>query len=414
MSERYLNTIETVMANNHAVYKGTSQVVTLLYIDYKISSQQVKVIWDEYNSRNPLLLQRLFIQNRKWRLQKNTGFILNYETYKFEDEFRDFDTILENEVNDILDYNHILTKLKLIYFVKNQGCLVILTQHHAIADTYTAKKILRDVINSVSTEEEEKNYHNFPAWKPCHAKEVANYEVKQYCDLNNEFMLAIKKLSNSFPVKWTTIDTWIVDAERVNLLAEYAKQLNCHLNSLLTVIMSIGVIGLLDIHNINTYSAVSYRKNKKYDDVFGCLLEVVNISIKDWDIEDSTRRFERQINYIKNSLKDELETTSQIVAEYKKKNLCVQKSISLCEGIGFTNSGRTDSLKFDNGIKIIDYRSVANRTSGALFFTFHMSFHKGQLITSAVSSGLLLDKKDVQLFIDNINKYIDLVIQRVT
>lgn len=125
------------------------------------------------------------------------------------------------------------------------------------------------------------------------------------------------------------------------------------------------------------------------------------------------RRFEREISYIKKHLSKELETTSQILADAKKQKLSFQKAVRLCEGLGFTNSGRTDTLKFENDINVLAYRSVANRTSGALLFTYHMSFHKGSLITSVLTSQLLLDKKSIQLFIQNINKYIKIIDQRV-
>ncbi|MCT6842445.1 MAG: hypothetical protein M3Z93_04880 [Commensalibacter sp.] len=413
MFDRYLNTIETVMANNHAVFMGTSQAVTLLYLDYKISSKQFKIALENYINKNSLLQQKLVIQNKKWCLQKNSHPVSNFEVYRYEEKIKDFDLILEKEVNNILDYNQVLSKLKIIYPVQNKGCIIILTQHHAIMDTYSAKKILKDLIDSISIDEEEKYYEHFPVWKYFNAKEVADCDIRQVHKPDNDFSQALKIFDNPLPLKWTAVDTWIINPSLLSSMEYYAKKLDCRLNSLLTVIYSIAVMKLLNINNINTYSAVTYRKNNDLMNQLGCLLDVVNINVKIWDIDDSVRRFEREISYIKKHLSKELETTSQILADAKKQKLSFQKAARLCEGLGFTNSGRTDTLKFENDINVLAYRSVANRTSGALLFTYHMSFHKGSLITSVLTSQLLLDKKSIQLFIQNINKYIKIIDQRV-
>lgn len=409
---RYLNTIETVMANSHAMYVGTSQTVTLLHLDKKISTQLLQQTFEQYCEANPILLAKLTIQNKKWCLQKCSHAKINYEVVKFDEELTNFDVILENEVNLILDHTKTLTKLKLVYLTKNEGCLVILIQHHAIMDTYSAKKILSDVLKVFSEDDIELNYEQFPVWQAVEE----NTSVKNggaagnYGD--NELTLALKSICTSEPKLRTSVNSWVIDSEQIAFLANYAKNLDSTLNSLLTTLLSMGVMEVLNIHQIETYSAITYRKKSEPYENLGCLLDVVGINIKSWDIDDSVRHFEREINYIKHRIDGVVEKVSQIASESKRHTLSSQKAIALCTGLGFTNSGRTDRLTLNNGIDILAYRSVANRTSNALLFTFHMSFHKGNLIISAISSQLVLDKATILLFIERINKYITIIEQR--
>lgn len=413
MSSRYLNTIETVMANNHAVYMGTSQAVTLLYLNRKIPALLLQEAFSQYCQANPLLLAKLAIQNKKWCLQKNVHPLPNFEVYKLEEVLTNLDFILESEVNNILDHTKILTKLTLIYLTQNEGCLLVLTQHHAIMDTYSAKKILSDVINSLSRIDVGLDFHHFPSWQPIEKCKSLNHELITKNASDNDFISALKKICNPSPCAYTSVDTWIVNAAQMYSLVEYANILNTKLNSLLTILLSMGVMDVLKIHQIKTYSAVTYRKSDKLFSDFGCLLDVVNINIKSWDIDDSTRRFDREMNFVKNSMESEIEKTSQILADDKRQIFSSQKAISLCEGLGFTNSGRIDRLQLNNDLKILAYRSIANRTSGALLCTFHISFHEGNLIISAVSSQLILDKEKIKLFIEAINSYFNRIQYRV-
>ncbi|MDI2090901.1 hypothetical protein [Commensalibacter oyaizuii] len=410
MYSRHLNTVETGMANAHASFMGSSQVVTLIYIDHKIDETECQRIFTQYCLDNPILLSKLIVNGDKWYVKRDkTLHNPSFNTFRMDYHLPKFDTILRKEVNDILDHSSELTRLRIIYLQKNIGCLLILTQHHAIADTFSAKQVLSHILSSVDNSKQQHSFEHMPVWHP--TVPCRRCEDDLHSDISNTSNIvplhkALYKINNPTPTPVTNLHSWIINRNELKALDHYSKASNVSLNSLLTSIFSLAVMDVLHIRSINTYSAVSLRKKNKDLTEIGCKLEIADINIQMSDIATAAQLFEKRMHAIKNAIPREAEEDSLIPANHIPQHINRQNAINGCEGLGFTNGGKTENLLTQPDIHILAYRSVANRTSGSLLFTFHFSFHLGTLVITAVFSELILSAEQSKIFIENAHRII--------
>ncbi|CAI3960416.1 unnamed protein product [Commensalibacter communis] len=418
MYSRQLNTIETGMANAHAGFMGSSQVVTLVHIDQKINETECKQIFTQYCLNHPILLSKLIVNENKWYVKRNNDCHNPcFETFRMHSHLPDFDIILKKEVNDILDYSSHLTRLRIIYLQKNVGCLLILTQHHAITDTYSAKKTLSHILNFINLAKTQSSTDHLPLWHPCISSHHFQPDVEQHFSNSSDTLPlhnALYKINNPTPLAATNLQSWILNRNELKVLDHYAKKIKVSLNSLLTAIMSLAVMEHLRIRHINTYSAVSLRKlNRKLTEI-GCILDIADIDIKASDIPTAAQFFEQEMHNIKSTTLQDTEKQIFVPANSQPQHINRQNAINGCEGLGFTNGGKTNSLLTQPDIHILAYRSIANRTSGSLLFTFHFSFHLETLIITAVFSELILSKEQSKLFVENANRILHSIVMSHT
>lgn len=398
MSRRPLNTIETFMANAHATGMGTSQVVTLFHVEPAVDAGRLHYEFLAYCREHSVLGARIVPYDGRWYLE--------FDGSRNEPRFEKFvssapglcvDKVLEAEANDILDPNYELLRLRHITARGLSGVLLVLVQHHAIADTYSAKMIMSDLLLAASgngpTSHSPIRQYKLPDQPSDNSSEPTDIGRSVSVRDGSNLKSALRRLTlPSGAEARTGIETFCIDAQTVVALTSYCRVSGISVNTGLTALITSCVLDLLGVCSIETHTAVSARTPIMHSREIGCYIDIFSRSIGMDEGISNTLLFENGIENAKLAAIMSLAVNSIEPAKFESTCLSTNSAIRECQGIGFTNSGRSDRIVIPEGSRLISYRSIANRTSGNLLMVFHISFQSGFCIISIAFSYLLLSR----------------------
>lgn len=404
MSRRPLNTIETFMANAHATGMGTSQVVTLFHVEPAVDAGRLHYEFLAYCRAHAVLASRIVPSDGRWCLefdgnQKEPRF----EKFVSSGQGLSVDKVVEAEANDILDPNYELLRLRHITARDLPGVLLVLVQHHAITDTYSAKRIMSDLLLAASgsgpTSHSPIRQYKLPDQPSDNSTVPNDTEHSASARDGRDLKSALRSLHlPSGAEARTGIETLCIDAQTVAALTNYCRLSGFSFNTGLTALITSCVIDLLEVDHIDTHTAVSARASILHSCEIGCCIDIFSCAIGSHEDGSGALLFENNIKNAKSAANMSLLVDSITPARFERPHLNTDSAIRECQGIGFTNSGRCTRIVTPGGSKLISYRSIANRTSGNLLMVFHVSFQDDVCIISIAFSYLLLSRSHVACF----------------
>lgn len=394
--------IETIMANKHANYAGTSQVVTAVKLDACLDPDRVAGSYRAYCRKTYPLSHALTILHGEWhRVLLPEASVPPFAVEMVELDTRCLDAVVCRELNDVLDPAKGVVRLVMLVSPNRESCALILTMNHAVSDTRSAKIVLMSILHGSVRDDPPDGLKAFlppisqgrkdkpqPVVEECAAPEalLANSS-------DDAFARALLSLEGTGHRAATGVRTLDVSPVLLARLDTLACELGVRLNTLLTAVTSLSVLRFLGIASAVTHTAVALHPDVLDHDVeISCSIDIVSQPIAIGDLSLAALTIENAIDAC-------IRNTTPLSARYPKvptllnpTPLSRQRAIRLCEGIGFTNSGRCDRMLLPSGVRMIEYRSVANRTAGDLLFCFHLSFLNSRGTIGIVYPMLLLDE----------------------
>lgn len=378
------------MSNGHAAWHGTSQFVTLLHVQCRLNPTILQSAFSHICRKDPVFSSALRRINGKWALVRHTSypsFLITFE--ESSKPLSPSDHLLENELNSILDSSRELIRLRIISTPDGNEHVWLLTLHHGVADAFTAKRLLSELLYE-TTLPPLVLYQNKKTTLSLQ-KEHAAYRYNKHAPGHPDFRSSLEAIAPFGTLPTTQICTLTFGRETVQALTKRAKEQHVSLNSLLTTACSESVLTLLNISNIDTFTAVSTRGTFAPNRNTGCFIDIAPITFSHDDAAHKAHVFNRSLNAYKQTctqkaFKSSTPALSQTFTPSRK------KAINNCQGIGFTHNGCIDKMPIPRGINILAYRSVANRNSGDLLSVFHFYFLYGELFISICSPSLLIEE----------------------
>lgn len=383
---RKLSHIEAHMAYMHEIHQGNTQVSTVISLIANLKKDNIIKIIEKIYWNHPMM--RAFIIEKNNSLYFSMKDLFPNENIIFFNNNGEISLscLLENELQDVLDPNKSLWRIKVIHNELMTEHYILFTRHHSAFDAYSANIILNELIIGLNQVNEDLSATNNVPLKNNTFPPGTEYYF-DCLSLENTFVSLDKPMDHlkdilfysqtaSLTSRRTGVIISTINTHLSTKIKDYCKKNNITINSFFSAIFARSMSFALNVKSLNIFTAVSLREkiniNTFVDDLC-CFICVLNANLECSNVTT------RELGEIyQNILLQKIDTylDSQPINDHPeiKSRIKAQINSDKFSGIGMTNLGRINiSLPFENNFKVTNYKTAVSRVGGNLAATLHLS-----------------------------------------